>query len=222
MLAERNSVLPDRLDKLHSWVRSQGGLRRFTFASRILLATAFLPTGTVKAMGDRFTTMSVDTPIGFFFEAMYLTGPYWRFIGIVQILAAALLLIPRFATLGALLFAPISISIFLVTLGIDFGGTVYVSLGMMLSVAYLLFWDVDRVWAATASLFSSNESKQGVEQMNRVETFGWLLGAASAMGLFFAARGFLPNRLMPVLFFVGVAAVVMVLVGWIANGLRRN
>jgi len=99
----------------------------------------------VKATGQRFTTLPVDNPVGFFFEAMYQTGPYWYFIGFSQIAAAVLLLIPSMATLGALLFLPIGFSIFLVTWGIGFGGTVYITAGMLLSVMYLVCWDADKV-----------------------------------------------------------------------------
>ena len=69
--------------------------------NRILLAMAFLPTGLVKATGQRFTLLPVDTPVGFFFEAMYRTGPFWRFIGVVQVASAVMLLIPGTALLDA-------------------------------------------------------------------------------------------------------------------------
>ena len=98
---------------------------------------AFFPTGLVKLTGQRFTLLGVDTPVGFFFEAMYQTGPYWRFIGLAQITASVLLLIPRTATLGALLFLPIGTSIFLITWGVGFQGTVWVTSGMLLAVVYL-------------------------------------------------------------------------------------
>ena len=68
--------------------------------NRILLAMAFFPTGLVKATGQRFTLLPIENPVGFFFEAMYQTGPYWYFIGMVQVAAAVLLLIPATATLG--------------------------------------------------------------------------------------------------------------------------
>ncbi len=31
-------------------------------------------------MGNRFTILGLDDPIGFFFEALYRTGFYWRFL----------------------------------------------------------------------------------------------------------------------------------------------
>ena len=57
-------------------------------------------------MGNRFTILGLDDPIGFFFEALYRTGFYWRFLGICQLTVALLLLIPQTATLGVCLFPP--------------------------------------------------------------------------------------------------------------------
>jgi uncharacterized membrane protein YphA (DoxX/SURF4 family) len=105
------------------WAWGQPWLRRFTLANRLLLSMAFLPTGLVKLTGQRFTVLSVDTPVGFFFEAMYQTGPYWIFIGLVQVVAAVLLLIPATATLGAVVFFPVGLSVLLVTWGVGFGTT---------------------------------------------------------------------------------------------------
>jgi uncharacterized membrane protein YphA (DoxX/SURF4 family) len=76
----------------------------FTVFTRILLALAFTPSGITKVVGHRFTILGLDTPVGFFFEAMYRTGFYWRFLGLCQLGAALLLLIPRTATIGALVY----------------------------------------------------------------------------------------------------------------------
>ena len=88
------SPMPAPLARAHAWARAQPWLGRFTLMNRILLAMAFLPTGAVKATGQRFTTLPVEDPIGFFFEAMYRTGPFWNFVGAVQVLSAVLLLVP--------------------------------------------------------------------------------------------------------------------------------
>ncbi|WP_128124742.1 hypothetical protein [Chryseobacterium carnipullorum] len=46
---------------------------------RYLVGFAFFPSGLTKLIGNRFTVLSTDTPIGYFFEAMYQTGFYWNF-----------------------------------------------------------------------------------------------------------------------------------------------
>ena len=93
MSTSSRAELPPILARPHAWARRQSWLARFTLMNRLLLAMAFLPTGLVKATGQRFTILPIETPVGFFFEAMYQTGPYWRFIGISQMAAAVLLLV---------------------------------------------------------------------------------------------------------------------------------
>lgn len=186
---------------------------------------AFLPTGLVKATGQRFTVLPVDNPVGFFFEAMYQTGPYWYFIGIMQVLSAILIVIPTTATLGALMFLPIILSIVLVTWGIGFGLTAWITTGMLLAVIYLLCWDADRIWAAGHAVLARRPAETRepalLAGMNVVERTGWWLGGAMGLGLFLATRGFVPKgSLLPMLVLGGVA-VMLVLAGWGMTLLRR-
>lgn len=119
--------------------------RRFVVALRILMAVSFIPSGLTKLLGNRFTLLSVETPIGFFFEALYQTGLYWQFLGFSQVLAAVLLLIPRFATLGALIYFPIIANIFVITVSMNFRGTPVITSLMLLAVTFLLLWDIDKL-----------------------------------------------------------------------------
>lgn len=156
-----NQHLLNRLITWHQRLRAWPLALRLVWMTRLLLALGFLPTGLVKVLGQRFTSMGIDTPVGFFFEAMYLTGFYWRFIGASQMLAALLLLWPRTALLGALLFAPIVVNIHVITTSVGFVGTPVVTGLMVLAVVYLLVWDAHRlapllpgapgVWAAPSS-----------------------------------------------------------------------
>jgi hypothetical protein len=183
---------------------------------------AFLPTGLVKATGQRFTVLPVDNPVGFFFEALYQTGPFWIFIGFVQVLAAIMLLLPRTATLGALLFLPVSLSVFLITWGVGFGNTVYVTAGMLLAAIYLVCWDGDRVWEiGSALLRPAHEGERLLGGATRLEMAGWVLGGTCGMGLFLITRSFLPRTLTLPLLLGGLGAVLVVLAGW-AMGWRRS
>lgn len=211
--------LPEPLRSWHAWAHAQPWLWRFTLMNRILLAMAFLPTGAVKATGQRFTMLPVDNPIGFFFEAMYQTGPYWIFLGLVQMTAAVLLLIPATATLGAILFLPIGLSIFLITWGVGFGNTVLVTAGMLLAALYLICWDADRIWAAAAHVVGRRSGPPLLAEATRLERAGWGLGAATGIALFMTTRGFLSSSLRAELLLVGLAAASMVVVGWVV-GLR--
>ena len=205
-----------------AWARAQPWLARFTLANRLLLAMAFIPTGLVKATGQRFTTLPVENPVGFFFEAMYQTGPYWHFIGLSQIAASVLLLIPATATVGALLFLPIGLSIFLITYGVGFGGTVYITGGMLLSVVYLVCWDGDRIWAAGAGLIGRGTREPLLAQAHVVERAGWVLGGTAGILLFLATRGFFPNAMIRELLILGLAAAGTVVVGWILGAVRAR
>jgi hypothetical protein len=125
------------IDRLHG-MRSA---RLFTTASRVLLALGFLPSGYVKLMGERFTKLGIDNPVGFFFEAFYRTGFYWNFLGAAQLAAAILLLIPRTRVLGALIYFPIILNIFLITIAMHFQVTPVITGLMLLGSTWLLLWD---------------------------------------------------------------------------------
>ena len=146
----RSSVLSG-LDRLHARARRLPGLTAFTWLTRGLLALGFLPSGLTKVLGNRFTLLGVETPVGFFFEALYQTGGWWRFIGACQLLAALLILIPRTATLGALVYFPIILNIFVIVVSMNFRGTPVVAGLMLLGSTYLLCWDWHRLRAIVAS-----------------------------------------------------------------------
>lgn len=138
-------TLLDTFDRLHSRARRSRGFAALAVVTRVLLALGFTPSGLTKALGNRFTSLGVDNPVGFFFEALYRTGAYWNFIGIAQLTAAVLLLIPRTATLGAVIYFPIMLNIFLITVSMGFTGTPFITGPMLLGSIFLLAWDWDRL-----------------------------------------------------------------------------
>ncbi|HYW14083.1 MAG TPA: hypothetical protein VE871_19115 [Longimicrobium sp.] len=196
-----------RLDRLHTRARKSALLYRFTLATRILLAVGFIPTGMVKLLGRRFTSMDPASDIGAFFEVMYQSGEYWRFIGAAQVLAGILMLIPRTATLGAVLFTPVIASIFVITLSYDFGGTPLVTGMMLLATLYLLCWD----WHRVRPLLSEAPREPlplAVHRLTAAERGIYTVGVASAFAAFFATRSLLPPAFMAWgLLVAGLAAV---------------
>ena len=130
-------------DRWWRLARSRRVLHWFAWFNRVVLALAFLPSGVTKLLGRRFTVLSIEDPVGFFFEALYRTGAYWRFLGFVQLAAAIMLLIPRTQALGALIYFPIILNIYLITVSMGFRGTPYVTGAMLLSSLYLLCWHYD-------------------------------------------------------------------------------
>lgn len=118
----------------------------FSIFCRFSLAFAFIVAGMVKIMGQRFASgLSVKHPMGAYLEALHHTGFYYPFIGIAQVLAAILLIIPRTVTLGALIYLPIILNIWLLSFAVRFEGSFLTSPLMVLANLYLLIWNYDRL-----------------------------------------------------------------------------
>lgn len=112
---------------------------------RILIGFAFLPAGLKKVLGQPFTD---PTNVGAFHEfmhAFHATGPFYRFVGAVQLVGALLLMSQRFAAVGVAVLAPVLFAITVLcwsTAGIPTITTVTL---MSLGVLTLLIWD-SRKW----------------------------------------------------------------------------
>jgi uncharacterized membrane protein YphA (DoxX/SURF4 family) len=119
-------------------------LRYFAIFCRIVLALGFIPSGIVKLMGERFTGLPPNHPLGHYFDALHLTGYYYTFIGVGQLIAALLLLIPRTALLGAIIYFPIILNICVLAHAVRFEGTRITTL-MLLANLFLLVWDYPRL-----------------------------------------------------------------------------
>ncbi|MCP9234392.1 DoxX family protein [Lewinella sp. JB7] len=133
------------LDKLHYRSRQNRWLRYFAIFNRIALAAGFLPAGFVKINGERFTDLHNLHPLGGYLEALFHTGYYYTFIGIAQVAAAVLLLIPRTALLGALLYLPIIVNICILSFAVRFQGSLLTAPLMILANLYLLCWDYHKL-----------------------------------------------------------------------------
>ncbi len=129
------------LNKIHYQARQNIWLGYFAIFCRIALAAGFIPSGMQKVLGERFTVLAVNHPMGNFLEAFHHTGYYYTFVGIMQVLAAILLLIPRTITVGAFIYLPIILNICILSLAVRFDGSQITSPLMLLAVLYLLCWD---------------------------------------------------------------------------------
>lgn len=133
------------LDTAHAAVTGEPWMQRFTAFTRVLLAIGFIPPSIPKILHQPFTVLPETNPVGAYFAALYRTGFYYEFIGWGQITAALLLLFPRTAHLGALLFLPIIANIAVLTFSVGFKGTVYITALMLVAVLYLVAWEFDRL-----------------------------------------------------------------------------
>ncbi|HEX8269599.1 MAG TPA: DoxX family protein [Flavobacterium sp.] len=134
-----------KFDRLHREVKQNRWHRYFAIFIRVGLAWGFLPSGFTKVIGERFTSLSIKHPMGNYLEALSYTGYYYTFIGIAQMTAAVLLLIPRTATLGAMLYFPIILNICILSLAVGFEGSLVTSPLMVFANLYLLCWDYDKL-----------------------------------------------------------------------------
>lgn len=126
-------------------IRNNSSLNVLAMLTRYLIGFAFIPSGLTKLLGNRFTLLTIDDPIGFFFEGLYRTGMYWHFLGLVQVVAAFLLMSQRFATMGAVMFLGILSNIWLITLSMNFSGTWVITSLMMLANLWLIAWDIEKL-----------------------------------------------------------------------------
>lgn len=131
----------------HAYYEAKGNkwFHYFAVFCRIMLALGFIISGLVKVRGERFASgLSVNHPLGHYLQALYYTEYYYTFIGISQLVIAFLLLIPRTALLGALMYFPIILNICILTYAVRFEGTRITTL-MVLANIYLLCWDYSRI-----------------------------------------------------------------------------
>jgi uncharacterized membrane protein YphA (DoxX/SURF4 family) len=133
------------MEEIYHEAKADEWFKKFAGFCRIVLALSFIPSGFVKIMGERFAEgLPSNNPLGHYLDALHQTGYYYTFIGVAQIIIAVLLLIPRTALLGALMYFPIIVNICVLTYATRFEGTRLVTM-MVLASLFLLIWDFDRI-----------------------------------------------------------------------------
>ncbi len=137
--------LENILDGLHASITRRRWAQLFTVFTRILLACAFIPPSIPKILHKPFTVLPDSNPVGHYFGALYQTGFYYEFIGWAQLTAALLLLFPRTAHIGALMFLPIILNVAVLTTAVGFKGTWILTILMSLAATWLVAWEYDRL-----------------------------------------------------------------------------
>ena len=138
--------ISSKLDQLHLEITENKWLHYFAIFLRLALAFGFLTSGMVKIMGERFASgLSVNHPMGHYLEALHHTGFYYTFIGVMQVIAAILLLVPRTVALGALLYFPVILNICILSYAVRFEGSILTSPLMVLGCLFLIFWNYDKI-----------------------------------------------------------------------------
>jgi hypothetical protein len=133
------------LDGIHVSVTRRWWLQLFTVFTRVLLAVGFIPPSIKKILHQPFTMLPDSNPVGHYFNALYQTGFYYEFLGWAQLTAALLLLFPRTAHIGAMMFLPIIANIAVLTTSVGFVGTWLLTILMTLAATWLVGWEYDRL-----------------------------------------------------------------------------
>jgi len=135
----------NRFEEVYYEAKADKWFQRFAVFCRIALATSFIIAGYVKIVGERFAAgLPSNNPLGHYFDALQLTGYYYTFIGIAQIITAILLLIPRTSLIGALMYFTFIVNICVLTYATRFDGT-RLNTMVLLASLFLLVWDYDRL-----------------------------------------------------------------------------
>jgi uncharacterized membrane protein YphA (DoxX/SURF4 family) len=135
-----------RFEKFHLSMKSNRWHLYFSIFCRISLAIGFFAAGMVKIVGERFASgLSELHPMGAYLEALHHTGYYYTFIGIVQVIVAILLIIPKTAFLGAMIYLPVILNIFVLSYALRFDGSYLPSPLMLLANIYILVWHYDKL-----------------------------------------------------------------------------
>jgi len=138
--------ISSKLDQLHLEITGNKWLHYFAIFLRLSLAFGFITSGIVKIMGERFASgLSVNHPMGQYLVALHHTGFYYTFVGVVQVIAAILLLVPRTVILGALLYFPVILNICVLSYAVRFEGSILTSPLMVLGCLFLIFWNYDKI-----------------------------------------------------------------------------
>lgn len=168
------------LDGLHVSITRRWYLQLFTAFTRVLLVVGFIPPSYKKIMGQPFTSLPDTNPVGAYFIALYNTGFYYEFIGWSQMIAAILLLIPRTAHVGALMFLPIIVNIAVLTSSVGFKGTWVITIFMSLAATWLTAWEYDRL--KPIIFFTRSEKPRKFPYQLALIPLGFAVGGA-AMGV---------------------------------------
>ena len=208
------------LDRLHSEAKQNRWLWLFSIFNRLVLALGFIPAGIVKLMDERFASgLHANHPMGHYLEALHTTGFYYTFIGVVQVAAAIMLLIPRTATLGAFLYFPIILNICILTFATRFDGSMFTAPLMTLANLYVLGWNYEK-WKyiipfnrlANDSFVTKRESLESVVQIEESVNNRGVFSRYGIRPLYARFRiffGQLFKDKFPTFFFAGVLAAVI-------------
>lgn len=193
----------------------------FIIYTRYLIGSAFVFASLVKISGKRFTAESgaanaIDSA-WHFFETMYASGLYWKFIGWAQLLSGLLLMTQRFSKLGALLNLPIIGNIFVITLSYYFAYTPVITGLMLIANLLLIFWE----WNELKVIFNLPFEPSDPNRMER--DWFWAFLGLLLFALVIFCKLYLSSQTVPLWFFsFPLVGVLGLLIGVLREKKRRK
>lgn len=140
--------------KIESFINLLHGikwLQVFTIYLRYLIGISFVYAFIWK-LGDHlllYQTKDLGKEVqlnpAFVFQSIMRIKSLWIAAAYAQLISGILLATQRFATLGAIIFFPVILCIFLITAYVGFNGTWEITFLMMLGTVYLLIWDIKKL-----------------------------------------------------------------------------
>lgn len=103
------------------------------WAIRLFLGTAFVAGGLPKLLGQPWHRQGQEPWIVPFFDALANSGIYWNFLGFCQMAVGILIIIPRTAALGAVVYFPVMLNVFVIAVSLPFYSSVIAVTGAMLA-----------------------------------------------------------------------------------------
>jgi uncharacterized membrane protein YphA (DoxX/SURF4 family) len=181
--------LQSSLEAFHKKTVSNNWLKLFTSIVRGWLAVGFIIPG-LKKVGNNHFASNLDTAhIKQFFDAFFQATEYYVFVGIVQVIAGLLLLFPATTALGTVLYLPVILNIFFITVALDFKGTWLITSLMLLANVYLLCWEFDK-WQALVPGFNKASLMVNNKHLGFFPTIiASGLSGLLAVGVLFIAKG---------------------------------
>jgi len=135
----------DRLEGLVDRARATRWANLVVVNLRIAIGFAFVPAGLTKLLGHTFTDPDNRGAFHDFLHGFHATGGFYRFVGVLQLVAALLLMTQRRATLGAAVALPIATAIAGFCWSTARAPTVVVTTLLVLGLVALLVWEL-RAW----------------------------------------------------------------------------
>lgn len=124
-------------------------LQLLTIGIRYVLGSAFVWASILKIRGVRFTPQSGEyapiNSLNHLLESMYRFGLFWQFIGWGQLISGFLLMSQVFSTLGAVVYFPMILTIFIITTYFQSQAILAITSLMLLANLYLLLWDWNKL-----------------------------------------------------------------------------